>query len=74
MNHQKKKRVVEFWTGVEWAQAKMKDLKTGDLFRMFEPDGERVTNGPVPDAEGYSMWYVTDSPRQRDDEVWEVTV
>lgn len=35
-------RVVELKQGGEWKRVKMMDLKIGDLFRMFNPDGEPV--------------------------------
>lgn len=40
-------RIVERRIGVgnRWVRCRMRDLRKGDRFRMFEKDGERVRSG-----------------------------
>ena len=35
-------RKVQKKEGEEWVSCKMMELRIGDVFRVFEPDGERV--------------------------------
>lgn len=38
-------RKVERYRDGKWVECKFKDLITGDIFRMFEPDGTEVDGG-----------------------------
>ena len=46
----------------------MKHLRKGDVFRMFEPDGEEVT-----DPDGTHTWTALETPFEKDG-VWGVEV
>lgn len=35
-------RTVEVFTGKQWEQKRLHEIRKGDLFRMFEPTGEQV--------------------------------
>jgi hypothetical protein len=37
--------MTELLTLGGWAQVKFSDLRQGDVFRLFEPDGEPVEDG-----------------------------
>ena len=43
-----------------------KDLKKGDKFRLFEPDGDKVID------EGYDLFLATSNAYLNKNDVWEV--
>lgn len=63
-------RKVETYKNGEWAELEFMDLKEGDLFRMFEPTGERVEG--LDYFAGTNEWVCTTGPYLRDDGVWTV--
>lgn len=63
------KRKVEVFTGVSWEEIEFEHLKTGDMFRMFEPDG-----ASVEDDEGNRIFIAVSEPFLTDENIWAVKV
>ena len=58
-----KQRKVEIYKDTpprRWAEIEFKDLKIGDVLRMFEPTGERVEGKDY--FEGTDVWVCTRAP------------
>lgn len=45
----KQTRKTEVFSNDIWSEVEFKDLKRGDRFRLFEPDGERVVTSDGKD-------------------------
>ena len=54
-------RIVEVHRGDGWQRCAFEDLRKGDFFRLYEPDGERVRDGAS------DTWIATTDPKK----VWE---
>lgn len=52
----KTRLVQRYWQG-QWSRTTLADLKKGDTFRMFEPNGVRVEN-----EDGGYVFLATDDP------------
>lgn len=63
-------RVVEVYTVNGWQEVEMSDLRVGDRFRMFEPNGDPVVNR----NDGTSEWVVQTPPRVGEYGVYEVNI
>lgn len=61
-------RRVEVHRDAEWVRVSMKDVRSGDVFRMFEPTGS-----PVVDPSGRTEWEA-DSDAFLDEGVYCVSV
>ena len=66
----KDQRIVEIWTTEGWSEVAMANLKTGDRFRMFEPNGEQVVNREDESTE----WVVSRPAYVGDYGVYEVEI
>ena len=67
-------RKVEVFKDDVWKEIQFEDLKVGDKYRMFEPDGSPVVViGDGGKFEGATEWIVTKGPYKREkDGVWTV--
>lgn len=48
-----------------WTETKMKDLKPGMIFKMYEPDGT-----PTIDKDGCSVWMAESDPYVTGNGIW----
>lgn len=62
---------VEVFKDGEWIGIHFKDLKVGDKYRLFEPDGSRVvgTADNAPGFIGSSEWIITKGPYESEEGV-----
>ena len=58
------RRIVEVHRGNGWQRCAFEDLRKGDVFRLFEPDGERVRDGSS------DAWIATSDPKKVFDRSW----
>jgi len=52
-----------------WKDIRLKELKVGNVFRMFEPDGTRVVGNL-----GINEWTVLEDAKLGEDGLWSVQV
>ena len=57
-------RIIELKDGDTWKQTSFDQLKSGQIFRMFEPDGAKERVG--------ELWLATSDPYLNKDNVWEI--
>jgi hypothetical protein len=60
-------RVCEALRGNEWIDVRMSELKPGERFRMFDPDGS-----PVVDNDNRCEWVVKGEPYRNENGIWTV--
>lgn len=60
-------RKTEIFKNGHWVKKAFEDVEIGERFRLFEPDGARVTS-----ESGSKQWIATTRPYMNDDGVWEV--
>jgi hypothetical protein len=62
-----KLRIVQVYKNKKWITVRMKELKVGDKFRMFESKNERFKDGKR------SVWIVVEKPKQLKNGIFEIT-
>jgi len=62
--------IVEVKRGEKWVRIDFKDLKKGDIFRMFDPD----TGEPHIDDKGRTQWEVISEPYITEKGIYAVNV
>jgi hypothetical protein len=60
-------RKVEVNRNYEWIEIHFWQLHKRELFRMFEPTGE-----PVTDREGNTIFYSTSEPFKNEEGIWSI--
>jgi len=61
-------RKIEMLENEEWKEVQFQELKSGNVFRMFEPDGKPVV-GAIDEFEGTTSWKVIRDPYLNEDNV-----
>jgi hypothetical protein len=61
-------RKVEILKSGEWKEVAFPDLKDGDIFRMFEPNGDPV----ISNVDGTIHWKVAGEPYLNEENIWTV--
>ena len=66
----KELRKVEIFENGQWNEIEFKDLKLGNKFRLFEPDGERVIDKEKNEDE----WMATSDAYLNENEVYQINI
>jgi hypothetical protein len=63
----KQLRRVQLFKSDNWVDCKLQDIKSGNIFRMFESDGDTVK-----DNKGYTKFLAVSDPSKNREGIWSI--